>query len=142
MKEPGFRKALKNYLIFFMFNTPKEKINNPPVLNNIVQVRNSVSKIIMDCVERKSLIKINLENIIEIVKKVDDITYENIKEGKISNKKGLKIITKLFNNYFILLNVFLVNDEITKYFAFELGGFKFSIDKINIQRKKLNRRNK
>ena len=133
MKEPGFRKALKNYLIFFMFNTPKEKINNPPVLNNIVQVRNSVSKIIMDCVERKSLIKINLENIIEIVKKVDDITYENIKEGKISNKKGLKIITKLFNNYFILLNVFLVNDEITKYFAFELGGFKFSIDKINIQ---------
>ena len=136
IKEKEFGKAIKNYLIFFIFNNIKEKKDLPPVLNNMVQIRNLVNKIIIYCAERKSLIKLNLENIVDIVKRIDAITYKQIKEGRISNKKGLKIITKLFNNYHILLSLFLINDEITKYFAFELDGFKFSIDKININNKK------
>ena len=142
IKEKEFRNAIKNYLIFFIFNNTKEKNDLPPVLGNIVQIRNLVNQIIKYCSERKSLIKINLENIMEIVKKIDGITYQQIKEGKISNKKGLKIITKLFNNYYSLLNLFLVNDEITKYFAFELDGFKFSIDRININNTKQKKRTK
>jgi hypothetical protein len=132
IKENIFKNTLKNYLIFFIFNNVKEKKDLPPVLDNVAQIRNLINKIITYCTERKSLIKLNLENIIYIVKKVDGIIFNQIKEGTISNKKGLKLITKLFNNYHILLNIFLVNDEITKYFAFELDGFKFSIDKINI----------
>ena len=137
IKEKTFKTTIKNYLIFFIFNNVKEKKDLPPVLDNVGQIRNLVNKIITYCTERKSLIKLNLENIIYIVKKVDGIIFEQIKEGKISNKKGLKLITKLFNNYHILLNIFLVNDEITKYFAFELDGFKFSIDKINIHNSNL-----
>ena len=65
-----------------------------------------------------------------------------IKEGKISNKRGMRIINKLFNNYYVLLSLFLVNDEITKYFAFELDGFKFSIEKININNMKQKKKEK
>ena len=136
IKDKEIRQVIKNYLIFFIFNYIKMKNDLPPVLNNIAEIRNLVNKIIKSCTENKNLIKINLENIVEIVKKIDAITFEQIKEGKISNKKGLKIIYKLFNSYYLLLNIFLVNDEITKYFAFELDGFKFSIDKINIHNSK------
>ena len=132
ISQPDFHKALKNYLIFLIFNNVKEKSNLPPVLSNLVKIREHVNKIINDCVEKKSLIKGCLENIMDIVKSVEDITYDKIKKANISYKKGLKIITKLFHTLCILLNVLLVNDEITKYFAFELGGFKFLIDRINV----------
>lgn len=125
ISQPNFHKALKNYLIFLIFNNVKEKSNLPPVLSNLVKIREHVNKIINNCVEKKSLIKGCLENIMDIVKSVEDITYDKIKKANISYKKGLKIITKLFHNLCILLNVLLVNDEITKYFAFELGDSSF-----------------
>ena len=126
------KKSLKNYLMFLIFNNNKEKNNLPPVLGNIVKIRGHVDKIINSCTEKKSLIKVCLENIMIIIRSVDEITYDKIKNGNISYKKGLKIITKLFHTLCILLNVLLVNDEITKYFAFELEGFKFFIDRINL----------
>ena len=132
IKKEYFHKSLKNYLMFLIFNNVKEKSNLPPVLSNLVKIREHVNKIINCCTEKKSLIKSCLENIMIILKKVDEITYDKIKKGNISYKKGLKIITKLFNTLLILLNILLVNDEITKYFAFELEGFKFFIDRINI----------
>ena len=132
VKQEEFHNALKNYLIFLIFNNVKDKSSLPPVLSNIVKIREHVNKIINSCTEKKSLIKGCLENIMIILKKVDEITYDKIKKGTISYKKGLKVITKLFNALLILLNVLLVNDEITKYFAFELGGFKFFIDRINV----------
>ena len=94
IKEKEFRQAIKNYLIFFIFNNVKEKSDLPPVLNNMVKVRNLVNKFITYCSERKSLIKLNLENIVNIIKKVDAITYKQIKEGKISNKRGMRIIKR------------------------------------------------
>ena len=132
IKKEDFRKSLKNYLIFLIFNNVKEKSSLPPVLANIVKIREHINKIINSCTEKKELIKSCLENIMIILKKVDEITYDKIKKGSISFKKGLKILTKLFNTLLILLNVLLVNDEITKYFAFELEGFKFFIDRINL----------
>ena len=126
------KNSLKNYLIFLIFNNNKEKSNQPPVLSNIVKIRAHVDKIINLCTEKKCLIKVCLENIMIIIKSVDEITYDKIKKGNISYKKGLKVITKLFHTLCILLNVLLINDEITKYFAFELEGFKFFIDRINL----------
>ena len=132
IKKDDFHKSLKNYLIFLIFNNVKEKSSLPPILINIVKIREHVSKIINCCTEKKPLIKSSLENIMIILKKVDEITYDKIKKGNISYKKGLKILSKLFDTLLILLNVLLVNDEITKYFAFELDGFKFFIDRINV----------
>ena len=82
IKEKTFKTTIKNYLIFFIFNNVKEKKDLPPVLDNVGQIRNLVNKIITYCTERKSLIKLNLENIIYIVKKVDGIIFEQIKEAK------------------------------------------------------------
>ena len=138
ISKPVFHKSLKNYLIFLIFNNVKEKSNLPPVLSNIVKIREHVNKIINSCTEKITLIKSCLENIMYIVRKVDVITFDKIKRGNISYKKGLKVITKLYQTLLILLNILLVNDEITKYFAFELDGFKFLIDRININNSQKN----
>jgi hypothetical protein len=89
VKQEDFHKALKNYLIFLIFNNVKDKGSLPPVLSNIVKIREHVNKIINSCTEKKSLIKGCLENIMIILKKVDEITYDKIKKGTISYKKGL-----------------------------------------------------
>ena len=132
ISKEDFHKSLRNYLIFLIFNNVKEKSNLPPVLANLVKIREYVSKIINCCKEKKSLIKGCLDNIMIIMRNVDEITFDKIKKRNISFKKGLKIISKLFNTLCMLLNILLVNDEITKYFAFELDGFKFFIDRINL----------
>ena len=131
ISKEDFHKSLRNYLIFLIFNNVKEKGNLPPVLANLVKIREYVNKIINCCTEKRSLIKGCLDNLMVIMRNVDEITFDKIKKGNISFKKGLKIITKLFNVLCVLLNVLLVNDDITKYFAFELDGFKFFIDRIN-----------
>ena len=126
-----FTSTLKNYLIFLMFNQIKAKQVLPPVLGNISKIWNYVEKIIKSCTTNNSLIKIVLSEIMKIVQNLDSVLYDKIEDKKISQKKGISLVKKIFTTLNNLLNVLLIDDETTKYFAFELQGFKFFINRIN-----------
>ena len=130
IKSKEFRKIIKNYLIYLIFNYHKFKTNVSPLTKNVIDCYNFTKIIIENCSNNKDLIEINLIEIMDIVGKVDYEVFNAIKTEKIPNKLGIKIIDKLFNTLKSLLNKFLIDDNITKYFAFQLQGFKFFTDRI------------
>ena len=129
-KSDEMKKTLRNYLIYLIFNKNKKSAKSPPVTNYANDSWEYVNMILSSCVMRKTLIENCLIEIMKIVRKVDDSVFNGIKNAKIQMKNGISIINKLFSTLKTILNKFLIDDDITKYFAFELQGFKFFIDRV------------
>ena len=129
-KSEVIKKSLRNYLIYLIFNRSKKQIKSPILLTIASSTWEHVNTVIDACISRKSLIEDCLIEIMKIVRKVDDSVFIGIKNSKIPMKNGINIINKLFTTLRSVLNKFLIDDDITKYFAFELQGFKFFIDRV------------
>lgn len=129
-KSDEMKKTLRNYLIYLIFNKNKKSAKSPPIMNYAIDSWEYVNVILSSCVMRKTLIENCLIEIMKIVRKVDDSVFNGIKNAKIQMKNGISIINKLFSTLKTILNKFLIDDDITKYFAFELQGFKFFIDRV------------
>ena len=143
IEEEEFKKSLRNYLIYLIFNIHKEKTTCSPVIRSVIKCWNYVENIVDNYAQRKELIEICLVEIMKIVRKIDENVINGIKNEKMSLKYGIRTIDKTFKTLKNLLGKFLIDDTITKYFAFELQGFKFFIDRIISHRKeKINSDNK
>ena len=130
IEEEEFKKSLRNYLIYLIFNIHKEKTNCSPIVRSVIKCWNSVENIVDNYTQRKELIEFCLVEIMKIVRKIDENVINGIKNEKMSLKYGIRTIDKTFKTLKNLLGKFLIDDTITKYFAFELQGFKFFIDRI------------
>ena len=135
-KEDTFIHALRNYIIYMIFAlTPEtEKSAVPSMKRNVYESWECTRDIIECCLYRNEIIEKCLIEIMNIVRVLDDCTFKGIQSGKISCKKGITLLEKLLLVLEHLLDKFLVDDKITKYFAFELKGFKFFIDRIILHR--------
>jgi len=123
--------SIRNYLIFITFNQYAEFTGANPTVLKISILSKLANKIIDLCCKRKKLIEVVLSEFMTIVRKIDDKLLTKIKNSEISIKKGIVISKKLYYSLDLILNKCLYDDEITKYFAFDLQGFKFFVERVN-----------
>ncbi len=123
--------SVRNFLIFITFNQYAEFTNVPPTVVKISYLSNLANKIIDICCKRKKLIYIILKEFMYIVRKIDEKLVNKIENSEISIKKGIVISKKLYYSLDLILNKCLYDDETTKFFAFNLQGFKFFVERVN-----------
>ena len=130
--------SIFNYCIWCIFNKYEQIPNQPLVIGYISKNYSKTMSIIDNCCNNKTTIEILLVQLMKIVKKLDRAVFNNIYKDSICLKKAIIIFDKLFTNLESILNKCLVNDEITKLFAFKLEGFKYFIGRVNAHRSEKN----
>lgn len=133
--ESYIRKIYFDIIFWIIFNKYDNIPNQPILLDNLTKGFNSVYNILVESLKFKNLVKIILSVTMKIVKSVDETVFQLINQNRICMKKAIVICDKLFNSLEEILNKCLIDDDSTKYFAFELQGFKFFIERVNTHKK-------
>lgn len=127
--------TIRNFVIFVTFNQYSDFSNATPTVLKISILNSQANKIIDICCKKKILIEVILTEFMLVVRKIDENLISKIKNSEISIKKGIVISKKLYYSLDYILNKCLYDDEITKFFAFKLQGFKFFVERVNRHKK-------
>ena len=101
-------------------------------VKEITELTEEMLAVLADSDNNESAIKIALQSLTKIVKKMNKTILDLTSNNQIGFDMSIKLSERT-NEFFIkLLGQWLVSDSVASYFVFELGGFEFLLDTIGV----------
>ena len=125
------RTAIRSFIHWYLLNQTKETLNSPGT-DMMLSLSTSVQKLFVIIRDYEDIVKLAIKELITICKLLDENILKKFRNSLLPTFISLSLNEqncKLLDN---LLELWVFNDSIAQYLAFEVRGFEFLLDRMGL----------